>query len=281
MKDAAGVVADATVSLSIDGQPGPQLLVDAGGCFALPVGNGTVVARVTAPGHDDVSTTVTIAGNTVRTDVSMTARPGAGVTHVVGFATNKDDEAVEVLLEVTDRSGSRDAGTAKGGAFDLEVKPGAVQVTARAVGYLAQARRVVVEPGGRAATTFQMRKLPKKRSASLNKDRLETTSRMPFVFKSARLQSTAAYLLEEVADLLITSPTTRLSIEAHTDASEVADPSEAKALTEARAQSVKDALMALGIAPERLETAGMGLKSPLGGPNDPKNRRVEFVVVGP
>lgn len=281
VKDAAGVVADATVSLTIDGQPGPQLLVDPAGCFALPVANGSVVARVTAPGHDDVSTTVAINGSTARADVTMTARPGAGVTHVVGFATNKDDEAVEVLLEVTDRSGTRDGGTAKNGAFDLEVKPGTVQVTARAVGYLAQASRFVVEPGGRAATTFQMRKLPKKRSASLNKERLETTSRMPFVFKTARLQSTAAYLLEEVADLLITSPTTRLSIEAHTDASEVADPSEAKALTEARAQSVKDALVALGIAPERLETTGMGLKSPVGGANDPKNRRVEFVVVGP
>jgi outer membrane protein OmpA-like peptidoglycan-associated protein len=281
VKDAAGVVADATVSLTIDGQPGPQLLVDTAGCFALPVGNGSVVARVTAPGHDDVSTTVAVNGSTARADVTMTARPGAGVTHVVGFATNNDDEAVEVLLEVTDRGGTRDGGTAKSGAFDLEVKSGSVQVTARAVGYLAQASRFVVEPGGRAATTFKMRKLPKKRSASLNKERLDTTSRMPFVFKTARLQSTAAYLLEEVADLLITSPATRLSIEAHTDASEVADPSEAKALTEARAQSVKDALVALGIAPDRLETSGMGLKSPLGAANDPKNRRVEFIVVGP
>jgi OOP family OmpA-OmpF porin len=281
VKDAAGSVGDATVSLTIDGQPGPQLLVDRAGCFALPVGNGTVVARVTAPGHDDVNTTVVINGSTARADVTMTVRPGGGVTHVVGFATNKDDEAVDVVLEVTDRSGTRDGGTAKNGAFDLEVKPGAVQVTARAVGYLARAARFVVEPGGRAATTFEMRRLPKKRSASLNKDRLETTSRVPFVFKTARLQSTAGYLLEEVADLLITSPATRVRIEAHTDASEVADATEATALTEARAQSVKDALVALGIAPERLETAGIGQKSPLASSTDPKNRRVEFVVVNP
>jgi outer membrane protein OmpA-like peptidoglycan-associated protein len=281
VKDAAGAVPDAMVSLTIDGQPGPQLLVDTAGCFALPVDNGSVTARVTAPGHDDVSTTVAVNGSTARADVTMTARPGSGVTHVVGFATNKEDEAVEVQLEITDRSGTRDGGTAKNGAFDLEVKAGTVQVTARAVGYLAQASRFVVEQGGRAATTFEMRKVPKKRSAALTKDHLETTSRMPFVFKTARLQSTATYLLEEVADLLITSPATRLSIEAHTDASEVADPSEAKALTEARAQSVKDALVALGIAPDRLETSGMGLKSPLGAANDPKNRRVEFTVVGP
>ena len=107
---------------------------------------------------------------------------------------------------------------------------------------------------------------------------IETTARLPFEFKKPRLQSTAGYLLDEVADILLSNPALRLSIEAHSDPSEIADATEAKVLTETRALAVRDALVELGVDSTRLESSGYGLTNPLA-PNDPRNRRVEFVVV--
>lgn len=277
--DDSGPAKDAAVAITVNGQPGPRLLVDTSGCYALPVQNGEAVVVASAVGRDDARGAVAVNGSTARVDLVLKGKASGG--HIVGFVTNKDDETVDVKLQITDRQGSRDAGASSGGAFDLEVKPGPTFVTATAAGYLAQGASFNVESGGRRAITFVMRKQPKKRSATLQAQQIETTSRMPFVFKSARLQSTAGYLLDEVADLLLTNPAVRVSIEAHTDTSEAADPSEAKALTEARAQSVKDALVSLGVDGDRLETLGAGIKSPVGSPTDPKNRRVEFVVVGP
>jgi len=283
VKDESGPVTDAAVAFSVDGSAGPRVLVDDKGCYALPVNAGTATIAVSSAGHDEATASAKVdGGSTARADV-MLKRNGSpsGQGHIVGFVTNKDDETVNVKLQVTDKQGTRDAGASVAGAFDLAVKPGPTLVTATAPGYLAQGVSFNVESGGRRTTTFVMRKVPKKRSATLKGDKLETANRIPFVFKNARLQSTANYLLDEIADILITNPTVRVSIEAHTDTSEMADPSDAKALTEARAQSVKDALVALGIAPERLETMGAGIKSPIGNGSDPKNRRVEFVVVGP
>ncbi|HEY1098022.1 MAG TPA: OmpA family protein, partial [Myxococcota bacterium] len=266
VKDDAGIASDAAVTIAVNGQPGPRLLVDNQGCYALPVTSGDVVVTASGPGRDDVSSTVRVDnGSTARADLVLKGKASGG--HIVGFVTNKDDETVDVTLTVADKSGSRDAGSSRAGAFDLEVKPGITYVTATAPGYLAQGVAFNVEAGARRATTFVMRKVPKKRSATMGKDKIETTARVPFVFKTARLQSTSGYLLDEVADLLLTNPTVRVSIEAHTDASEMADPSDAKALTEARAQSVKDALVTLGIAPERLETVGKGIKDPVGKAN--------------
>ena len=135
-----------------------------------------------------------------------------------------------------------------------------------------------MEPSARRTHTFVMRKVPKKRAAVLTPAAIETTARLPFEFKKPRLQSTAGYLLDEVADILLSNPALRLSIEAHSDPSEIADATEAKVLTETRALAVRDALVELGVDSTRLESSGYGLTNPLA-PNDPRNRRVEFVVV--
>ncbi len=281
--DSIGPVTDAAVAFTVDGSAGPRVLVDDKGCYALPVNAGAVTIAVSAGGHDEATATTNVdRGSTARADVVLKQNGSVGGQgHIVGFVTNKDDETVNVSLQITDRQGTRDAGKSVAGAFDLAVNAGPTLVTATAPGYLAQGVSFNVESGARRTTTFVMRKVPKKRSATLKADQIDTTSRIPFVFKNARLQSTANYVLDEVADLLLTHPAVRISIEAHTDTSEMPDASDAKALTEARAQSVKDALVALGIAPERLETVGAGIKSPIGNGSDPKNRRVEFVVVGP
>jgi outer membrane protein OmpA-like peptidoglycan-associated protein len=166
-----------------------------------------------------------------------------------------------------------------GGAFDLDVVAGQVTLVAHAPGSLALGHTMVLPADGRRTLTLQLRKEPKKRSVTLGADRLEFAGRVPFVFKSERLQSTAGYLLDEIADLMLMNPGLRLSVEVHTDPSEVDDASAAKALTEGRATVLKDALVELGVDASRLEASGYGITQLIGPPNDPKNRRVDLLVI--
>jgi outer membrane protein OmpA-like peptidoglycan-associated protein len=275
--DAAGPVAGAAVALTVDGQPGPRLLVDDRGCWSLPVQGSAVVVAVSDDDHASASTQATVSpGQTTRADVVLTAQPRTA--QLVGFVTNKDDEPVDAALEFLDDKGQRTTATAQRGAFDATVTPGRVRIVARADGYLLRGRDVVVDAGDRRAPALVLRKVPKKRSATLAADHVETTARVPFEFKTARLLSTSEYLLDEIADLLLSNAAVLLSIEAHTDVTEVADASDAKALTTARAKAVRDALIERGVDGTRLQAQGYGVTQPLG-PNDPKNRRVEFVVV--
>jgi outer membrane protein OmpA-like peptidoglycan-associated protein len=275
--DGAPVVG-AVAIVAIDGQPGPRLAADAAGCFAAPVQAGALTVTVTAPLHSSVVVDVAAAaGDTVRADANLVPTPARG--RLRGFITNKDDEAIEAALTVVEGGVARDAGTSVGGAFELDVAAGPVTVIAKSPGLLAQGHTVVVDPDARRTLTLQLRKEPKKRSVTLAANRLELTGRIPYVFRSERLQSTAGYLLDEIADLLLTNPDLRLSIEAHTDPAEVEDASAAKALTEGRATVLKDALVELGVDAARLETSGYGITQLVGPPNDPKNRRVELLVI--
>jgi len=271
-------VLGAVAVVAIDGQPGPRLAADAAGCFAAPVQAGALAVTITAPQHNSVVVNVAAAaGATVRADAALAATPARA--RLKGYVTNKDDEAIEAALTLIDAAGVHDAGTSVGGAFDLDVAAGPVTIVARAPGSLALGHTIVLPPDGRRTLTLQLRKEPKKRSVTLGADRLELTGRVPFVFRSERLQSTAGYLLDEIADLMLMNPGLRLSIEVHTDPSELEDASAAKSLTEGRATVLKDALVELGVDPARLEASGYGITQLLGPPNDPKNRRVDLLII--
>lgn len=271
--DEHGAVPGAVVAVAVDGQPGPRLLADDKGCFSAPVQPGVWQLSVSEPDHAAV-VVAAAAGTPAKVTLVSQRRSG----RIAGFVTNKDDESIDVELEVKDGPAFRSVGKSSSGAFDVQVSSGSVVVVARAEGYLTQGTSVFVEPGARRTRTFVMRKVPKKRAAALTADKIETTARIPFEFKKPRLQSTAEYLLDEVADLLLANPTMRVSIEVHTDPSEVVDATEAKALTETRALAVKDALVERGVDATRTESSGYGLTQPLA-PNDPRNRRVEFVLL--
>ena len=86
--------------------------------------------------------------------------------------------------------------------------------------------------------------------------------------------------LEGVAEVLKAYPNAQVLIEGHTDDSGVPEANER--LSRARAEAVKGALVARGIAADRINTEGMGQEHPIAS-NDTaegraKNRRTEVVV---
>lgn len=96
----------------------------------------------------------------------------------------------------------------------------------------------------------------------------------------ATLKAGAAMTIDRLAQFMRDYPEHAVRIEGHTDAAGSDETNQS--LSERRAQSVRDALLARGLAAERIATLGYGEAQPIAG-NDTaagrqQNRRVEIVV---
>ena len=87
--------------------------------------------------------------------------------------------------------------------------------------------------------------------------------------------------LRRVTQLLNTKTVNKIQLEGHTDT--VGSAATNQTLSEARAKSVREALVKLGIAPERISTAGYAFNRPVASNATEEgrklNRRVELLIV--
>lgn len=96
---------------------------------------------------------------------------------------------------------------------------------------------------------------------------------------SARIDRASDKVLDEVADALRPCLGGIIAVTGHTDSN--GDATANLALSRARAESVRWALIGRGIPADGLRAAGMGSAQPLKGlaSGDPANRRIEFSVI--
>ncbi len=103
-----------------------------------------------------------------------------------------------------------------------------------------------------------------------------------FDTNQAVLKDDGVAAVKEIAALLKQSPQLRLSIEGHTD--NVGQAADNKKLSQARADAVMKAVVALGVDPKRLAAVGRGQDVPIADNRTDagraKNRRVELVKQG-
>jgi chemotaxis protein MotB len=97
----------------------------------------------------------------------------------------------------------------------------------------------------------------------------------------ASLPAGASQTLDRLAELLIQYPRLSARVEGHTDA---IGPEEANlALSQARADAVKRALVQRGVPPDRIETVGRGEAQPIADNGSPagrgQNRRIEVYLI--
>ncbi len=87
--------------------------------------------------------------------------------------------------------------------------------------------------------------------------------------------------LDAIADVLVRQTALRARIEVHTD--NKGSASRNLELSQERARSVRDALVAMGVAAERLEVEGLGGTSPIGDhrtvASRQRNRRIEIYLI--
>ena len=104
-----------------------------------------------------------------------------------------------------------------------------------------------------------------------------------FDFNKAVIRDSASWrIIDEWGEFMHTDPTLRIEVRGNTD--NVGTDDYNQKLSEARADAVRDALIARGVEQERLRTRGFGASQPIA-PNDTeenrqRNRRTEFVVIG-
>jgi outer membrane protein OmpA-like peptidoglycan-associated protein len=123
---------------------------------------------------------------------------------------------------------------------------------------------------------------PDKARVTVRKGKLIIFGKVQFASGSDNILPKSDQLVDEMAKALTEHPEIkRVEIQGHTDST--GDDFYNLKLGQARAESVKRALVKRGVAPARLSAKGYGEQSPIA-PNDTpagraKNRRVEFVIV--
>jgi OOP family OmpA-OmpF porin len=111
--------------------------------------------------------------------------------------------------------------------------------------------------------------------------KIEIKQKVFFDTAKAVIKPVSFRLLNEVAEVLKSNPSMQVLVEGHTD-SRGADSYNLR-LSDARARSVREYLVAQGVEPARLEAVGFGETKPIddNGTADgrERNRRVEFTIV--
>lgn len=102
-----------------------------------------------------------------------------------------------------------------------------------------------------------------------------------FDFDSAVVKEESFWVLDEIADKLLSLPRVKLEIQGHTD--NIGEIEYNQTLSEKRAEAVRESLIKRGVETNRLRSRGFGESKPLA-PNDTeegraKNRRTQFVII--
>jgi outer membrane protein OmpA-like peptidoglycan-associated protein len=102
-----------------------------------------------------------------------------------------------------------------------------------------------------------------------------------FDFDKFEIKEESFYILDEIADVMLSDPKLKLEIQGHTD--NIGGIEYNLTLSENRAKSVFDAIVARGVEASRLRHRGFGFSRPISNNETPegqaKNRRTEFVVL--
>ena len=121
----------------------------------------------------------------------------------------------------------------------------------------------------------------KPQNVRVTEERIYIEQRINFETGKARILPDSFGILNAVAQVLKDYPKIRVRVEGHTD-NQGSDPVNLK-LSDARAKSVADYLVAQGVARDRLEPKGLGETTPLDTNNTAagraNNRRVEFHIL--
>jgi len=112
--------------------------------------------------------------------------------------------------------------------------------------------------------------------------KIELPENINFDTGSDKISGRSEALMDRIAEKIKSNPQVkRIRIEGHTD--DVGGAKKNQELSQARAESVRNALIAKGVEPERLQAVGYGDTRPLDKRKTnearAKNRRVEFVIV--
>ncbi len=131
-------------------------------------------------------------------------RPIQRVTLQGSVRGEVDDVALPGTVELTRQDGSGFVEVdVEGGRFTTAVEPGTWVLQAHSDGYLRAGRVVEAVMGEPVQVAFRLNKVPARRIAKRVEGRIETAANVAFSSRSAELLSAAAFVLDDVVDVLL------------------------------------------------------------------------------
>jgi len=223
--------------------------------------------------YDDTTVTFTVVEGR-DTIVELDLMPQFGEVRAV--VRDADGVLLSGTMEVDGEPGAK----VRGGVGRVDAAAGRRAVVVRVDGYKTVTLPAMVRAGQRTSLEVVME--PAK--AKVAEGRIEILEKVFFESGKATIQAASYQLLDEVAGILVDhEEIKKVRVEGHTDSRGSASAN--RRLSGARAESVRNYLIAKGVAGDRLEAVGHGEDKPLDASNTraahDKNRRVEFVIVDP
>ncbi len=280
-----GVVTDAETQKPLSGViiavggVKPSATNDVGQYESLPITAKSVKLSVAREGYKPVDREIAVdATKPTRVDLALEPDMKKAKFEVSATANKKPIKA-----DITfSGAGAAKLQTPEGNApAEVELPAGTYTITATADGHLAQTRDVQVQAGGKLVVTFDLVPSPRKILVIFKGDKIEILQQVRFATGKSTILPESFNLLQQVVDAIIKNNVKRVKVEGHTD-NRGAKPAN-QTLSEDRARSVMEYLIAQGIDRVRLESVGYGDSKPIA-PNltargRELNRRVEFIVL--
>jgi len=162
-----------------------------------------------------------------------------------------------------------------------DLPPGTYQVRVDADEYLIKLQEVEVAARETATPTITLVSRPARALARVTRREIQIRRKINFATDSAEILPSSEPLLTEIADVLIRNPDIQLiEVQGHTDNRGAAARNQT--LSQERADSVRNWLIAHGVQGTRLTARGYGASQPrvpnITPANRARNRRVQFVI---
>lgn len=280
-----GVVTDAETKQPLSGViiavggVKPSATNEVGQYESLPITARSVKLSVARDGYKAVEREIAVEANKpTRVDLALEPDVKKAKFEVSATANKKPIKADIVFTG----AGEAKLQTPDGNApVEVELPAGTYTITASAAGHLAQTRDVQVQAGGKLVVTFDLVPSPKKILVIFKGDKIEILQQVRFATGKSTILPESFNLLQQVVDAIIKNNVKRVKVEGHTD--NRGGKAANETLSEDRARSVMEYLVAQGIDKVRLESVGYGDSKPVA-PNltargRELNRRVEFIVL--
>jgi OOP family OmpA-OmpF porin len=121
---------------------------------------------------------------------------------------------------------------------------------------------------------------PKPKFIVVTKEKIELKQKVHFATNKSTIYPDSFPMLAEVAEVLTSRPEIKVRIEGHTDSRGTLKHN--MTLSDSRAESVRQFLVAHGVEPERMEARGFGPTQPIDDNRTSRgrenNRRSEFII---
>jgi outer membrane protein OmpA-like peptidoglycan-associated protein len=274
-------VADAVISF-----PGRELTAQAGdatGHFTTyEMDPGEVALSIHAPLYNDGQCSATIApeGGDVNVTCELVALPRLGSVqgHVVGDTGGAVGGAT---VTITGPQGFTVVTSPSGDFTRQDLPPGSYTARVEAENFLITQATFEVVAREQARPEITLISRPRTSLVRVGAREITIRRQINFVTDSAEIVADSEGLLTEIADVLLRHPEiTRVEIQGHTDNRGGHDHNQD--LSQRRAESVRDWLVAHGVDSSRLEPHGYGDANPIA-PNitasgRARNRRVQFII---